>query len=324
MGSMMPLALVLLAATLAATVLAGPLGFGVLQWRVSAIGLNQTWGADGASLVLAVPVALVSAWLWRRRSLLAPPLALGAGVATLYYAVASVMGADYTRYPGNNERFFLLLLTLIVLSWTVAARAWTAFDASPPLPARWLRICLSLVLLLGGAVLGFAWVRQLLEVAVTGTFAAASDSMAYADAPSAFWIVRIVDLGFIVPVCLATAYGMWRGSAVAIKAAYGVCAFLVLQATSVLTMGMIMLLRHDPTATPSLVIALAPVSLGLVVLTAILFASAQQSRGSGAADRVPAQCIAARRVSPDLQDYPVGWGDRRLSRRDYRRGRSQT
>ena len=43
---------------LTANVLLGPLGIGVLEWRVSANGLNQTYGADGASLFLVVPVTL--------------------------------------------------------------------------------------------------------------------------------------------------------------------------------------------------------------------------------------------------------------------------
>jgi hypothetical protein len=269
----MPLALLLLASALAATVLLGPLGFGVLQWRVSAIGINQTYGADGASLLVAVPVALAASWLWRRRSRLAPPLALGVGIATLYYAVASVMGPDYTRYSGNNERFFPLLLVLIVLSWTTAARAWAALQPAPGQPPAWLRRSLSIVLVLGGVALGFAWLRQLLELTLTGTFATSAEALAYTDAPSGYWIVRVVDLGFIVPISIVTGFGLWRGSAIALKATYGVTAFLVLQATSVLAMGVIMLLRQDPSATPTLLVALAPISLGLIVLTAILFAS---------------------------------------------------
>jgi hypothetical protein len=283
--TIMPIALLFLAATLATTVLLGPLGLGVLQWRVSAIGLNQTYGADGASLVVAVPVAIAAAILWGRHSRLAPPLALGVGVATLYYAVASVMGPDYIRYPGNNERFFPLLLVLIVLGWTTGLRAWAALDPAPPRPAAWLRRSLSVVLLVGGSALGFAWLRQLFELVLTGTFAAAADAIAYADAPSGFRIVRVVDLGFIVPISLATGVGLWRGSATALKVAYGVTAFLVLQATSVLAMGVIMLVRQDPTATPTLLIALAPISVGLAVLTAILYASSSRQALVGPVSR---------------------------------------
>ncbi len=273
----MPISLVAIATLLAINVLLGPLGLGVIQWRVSAIGLNQTYGADGAVLVLVVPTTLAAAWLWQQRARLAPPLALGVGLATLYYAVASALGPDYTRYPGNNERFFLILLVLIGLSGTVAIQAWAALDRHPPVPATWLARSLGTVLIVGGTAIGLAWTKQLLDIAIAGSLTGA-DALAYADAPGAFWLVRVVDLGFIVPICLATGIGLWRGSPTAVKSAYGVAAFMTLQAASVLAMGIVMLWRQDPTATPVLVYVLVPVSVGLALFTARLLASYRSGR----------------------------------------------
>src|SRR4051794_23707334 len=204
----MVIMLLLLAAGLAANVLLGPLGFDVIVWRVSVNGLNQTYGADAASLLLVVPAALAAAWLWRRHQRLAAPLTLGVGLATLYYGVAETLGGDYLRYPGNNERFFLLFLALIILGWTSAARAWVALDPAPPRPSARLAGGFAATLLLGGSLIGLAWLAQLLDIARTGVA-----GPAYTDSPSAFWAVRIVDLGFIVPVCIATGVGLWRGSA---------------------------------------------------------------------------------------------------------------
>jgi len=270
----MSIALLAIAALLAINVLFGPLGLGIIQWRVSPIGLNQTYGADGAALVLLVPSAVAAAWLWHRRARVAPPLALGVGLATLYYAVASGLGPDYSRYAGNNERFFLILLLMIVLSWSVAARSWALLDPRPPEPAKWLARSLGTVLLAGGTAIGIAWSKQLMDIAITGSLSGA-DAIAYGDAPGAFWLVRVVDLGFIVPICLATGVGLWRGSPVAVKVAYGIAAFMTLQAASVLAMGAVMLWRHDPTATPILVYVLVPICVGLAAFTARLLASYQ-------------------------------------------------
>lgn len=273
----MPIALLAIATLLAINVLLGPLGLGVIQWRVSVIGLNQTYGADGAALVLVVPTAVAAAWLWQRRARLASPLALGVGLATLYYALASGLGPDYTRYSGNNEQFFLILLALIALSWTVVCEAWTTLDSRPPAPPRWLARSLGSVLILGSAAVGLAWTKQLLEIAMAGALSGA-DALAYADAPSAFWLIRVIDLGFIVPICLATGIGLWRGSARAVKVSYAVTAFMTLQAASVLAMGTVMLWRQDPTATPTLVYVLVPVSVGLAVFTARLLASYERGQ----------------------------------------------
>jgi hypothetical protein len=263
-----PIALLVLAGGLAANVLLGPLGLGLLRWRVSADGLNQTYGADAASLVLIVPLALAAARLWRGGHRLAAPLALGVGLATLYYAVAETLGGDYLRYAGNNERFGLLFLGLIVLGWTTAARAWAALDAVPPAPPRRLARGFAVVLLLAGGVIGLAWLRQLLGIALTG--AAGPE---YLDSPSAFWTIRIVDLGFIVPVAVWTGAGLWRGSPVATRAAYGLAAFLTLQGAAVLAMGAVMLWRRDPTASPELVFLLTPICVALAALTVRLLAS---------------------------------------------------
>ena len=246
-----------------------PLGVGLLVWRVSASGLNQTHGADAASLLLVVPATLApAAWLWRVSHRLAAPLALGVGLATLYYAIAETLGGDYLRYPGNNERFFLLFLALIILSWTIAVRAWSGLDAEPPVPARWLVRGFGTVAILAGALLGLAWTAQLVPMAVTGVV-----GPEYVDSPSAFWTIRIVDLGFIAPLALWTGVGLWRGRAAAVKVAYGLASFLTLQGASVLAMGLVMLWRADPTASPAFVYVLAPIAVGTAVLTARLLAS---------------------------------------------------
>jgi hypothetical protein len=269
----MPLALVALAVGLTANVLLGPLGLGLLQWRVSSNALNQTYGADAVSLLLVVPAALAAARLWSTGHRLAAPLALGVGLATLYYAVAEVLGPDYLRYSGNNERFFLLFLALIILSWPTAVRAWTALDPRPPQPSRRLARGFGTVLLLAAGAIGYAWLAQLVDLAAIGALSAPADALAYAESPSAFWTIRIVDLGFIVPISVWTGIGLWRGRATATKASFGVASFLTLQAASVLAMGAVMLWRQDPTANPALVVALTPITLALAALTARLLAT---------------------------------------------------
>jgi len=266
-------ALVALAACLVAAALLGPLALRLIEWRISANSLNQTYGADGAAILLLAPASMAAAWLaWRGRRV-AAPLAFGIGLAALYYGVASVLGADYVQYEGNNERFFLLFLAIVALSWTVSAWGWSAMDAQPPRPGRVVERTTAIVLVLGGLAIATAWLIQLGTIASNGALSQPSEIQAYAESPTAFWVVRIVDLGFIVPLAVWTGFGLWRGSGSALKAAYGVTAFMTLQAAAVLAMGAIMLLRDDPTATPGLVIVLAPITLALCVLCVGLLVS---------------------------------------------------
>jgi hypothetical protein len=234
----------------------------LLQWRVSASGLNQLYGASIVELVLVVPATLVAAWLWHRHHLLAPVLALGVAPYSLYVAIQAVLFPDYNVYPGNNERFFLLFLALTILGWTIAVRAWTGFHPSPLPPPHWLgRACAAILLVLNG-VIGFAWLAQILPIALTGTL-----PPGYAEAPSGFWLIRLVDLGFIIPISLASAIGLWRRNPGAIQATYGLMSFLTLELAAVLAMGLVMLWRQDPHASPVLVYVLAPILLALAALT---------------------------------------------------------
>lgn len=265
-------ALIGLGLALAAAALLGPLGMGLIDWRISSNSLNQTFGADGAALLLLAPTCAVAAWLGWRRNPVAAPLTFGLGLAALYYGIASVLGAEYARYPGNNERFFLVFLAIIVLAWTLAAWGWSAMGRQPPQPSRMLARLTGFVFVAGGLAITLAWLMQLLAIAASGSLAQASDALAYAESPSAFWVVRIVDLGFIVPLALCTGVGLWRGNATATKAATGVAAFLTLQASAVLAMGLIMVARDDPTATPLLVVVLTPITLGIAAVTLRLLA----------------------------------------------------
>jgi hypothetical protein len=261
------LALIALGVALTVAALLGPLALGLIEWRISANSLNQTYGADGAALVLLAPASLAAAWLaWRGRPV-AAPLAFGLGLASLYYGVASVLGADYVQYQGNNERFFLLFLAIIVLSWTVAARGWSAMGGPSRQPGRMIARATAIVFVAGGVAIASAWLVQLATIATNGGLTAAADIQAYRESPSAFWLVRIVDLGFIVPLAVASGIGLWRGSTAAARAATGIAAFMTLQASAVLAMGVLMLLRSDPTATLPLVVVLAPITFALAFLT---------------------------------------------------------
>ena len=272
--------LLALAGALCAAVVLGPLALGVIEWRISANSLNQTYGADSAALVLLAPASVLAAWLcWQRRPV-AAPLAFGVGLAALYYGVASVLGADYVQYAGNNERFFLLFLAIIVLSWTIAAWGWSAMDPDSPRPGRTIARATAIVFVLGGLAIGTAWLIQLTTIATNGVLTAVADVEAYSESPTAFWLIRIVDLGFIVPLAVWTGVGLWRGASAATKAATGVAAFLTLQAAAVLAMGVIMLLRHDPTATPGLVIVLTPITVALGGLTVRLLLGYTHNRES--------------------------------------------
>ena len=105
---------------------------------------------------------------------------------------------DYSRYDGNNERFFPLYLALVMLGGWLVWRAWHQLWAGriANLTSAGCRR-LRRTLIADGAV-GIAWVASIVSVMTDGPTARI---------PRAFHrllAVRLMDLGFIIPFGLTT------------------------------------------------------------------------------------------------------------------------
>jgi hypothetical protein len=85
------------------------------------------------------------------------------------------------------------------------------------------------------------WIKEVLEVAATGT------ARAYDIAPTAFWMVRVFDLGFSIPLGLISVYLLWARPNKAFPIICLFYGFFFTQIVAVLAMGWAMFLRKDPT-----------------------------------------------------------------------------
>ena len=123
--------LALLALTMAASAILGPLVLGLLRYRTSPTTLNQLEGSDAAVLFVVVPATILAALLAARRHPAAPPLAAGIAVFALYTYAQVIIGQEYLRLPGNVERFFPLLLAVFVLAEAALVLGWRSCPRSP-------------------------------------------------------------------------------------------------------------------------------------------------------------------------------------------------
>lgn len=155
----------------------GPLPAGVIECHVSSGAANQIGGGDVASLVLVAPACVIAAAL-------------------------------VARYPGTSERFFPLFLGLLVLALAIAIRAWSAVDASR-LPATtrrldrlvgWFAPLVAAFLTFGSHLPGLldAWQEQ-------------PSAPEYLADPVVFWLVKLMDLGLVVPALVAIGWGESEG-----------------------------------------------------------------------------------------------------------------
>jgi len=243
-ATMLSATVAVLGVLIAATSVAGPLLWGVMRYRTSPTTLNQLLGSDAAALFVVAPLAVLSAVLVGRRHPAGALLASGVGVFALYTYTQVIVGQEYLRLPGNVERFFPLLLAVFVLAEATVVLAWRAVPGRlPALPRRLERIA-------GGVLLGLA-IFLVAGQHLRPLLLAWSDPASlteYASSPTPFWLVKLMDLGIIVPIAAVTGMGLLRRAAWARRVMYPLLTAYTLLGVSVSAMGLVMNLHGDPDA----------------------------------------------------------------------------
>ena len=260
------LALVLLALGIATSSILGPFGLGLMRYRTSHTTLNQLIGSDAATLLVVAPLTLAAAALTARRRPVGPLLALGVGMYALYTYAQIIIGQEYLRLPGNVERFFPLLLTVFLAAEAVVVLAWRL---APPTPRPSLRLerTAAVVLLLVAAFLVFG--QHLGPILTAWRDPAALTE--YASSPTPFWMVKLMDLGIIVPAAVATAVGLLKGAAWARRATYVLLTGYMCLAIAVAGMALTMYANADPDASLGLVVGFVAFALAFVTLTVFFY-----------------------------------------------------
>jgi hypothetical protein len=297
--------LALLALAMAVSAALGPLVLGLLRYRTSPTTLSQLEGSDAAVLFVVVPAAIVTALLAARRHPAAPPLAAGIGVFAMYTYAQVIVGQEYLRLPGNVDRFFPLLLAVFVLAEAALVLGWRDLPGDLPLPAPRVRrpAALALFLVATFLVLGLHLRTMLLAWQDPGRMTE------YASSPTPFWLVKLMDLGVVVPAALVIGVGLWRGASWAARPAFVLLTGYTGLAVSVTAMAVLMEALDDPDASLGLAAGFAVFALAFLVLLVRLYrplfvpdrtgpkASASASPGPAAGTGPRANLVAKRRAA---------------------------
>ncbi len=260
--------LVVLGLGAAAVALLGPLGAEAIRYHVSEAAMNQIRGGDVAGLVLVAPLSVIAGILVWRGHRAGRVLALGPAVYALYMYAQLALGGDVARYPGNSERFFSLYLALFVLAGAIAVRAWTGIDSAalPTTPRRidrvlgWYAIIVAMFLAVG--------------LHAPGLFDAWRDhptSTEYLADPVVFWLVKMMDLGLVIPALAVTGIGVLRGNEWVAKAKYAAAGWMALLGSSVAGMAIVMDATNDPAATTANTVAFTLFAIVGLAIAAIVY-----------------------------------------------------
>jgi hypothetical protein len=89
-------------------------------------------------------------------------------------------------------------------------------------------------------IFSLMWIKEVIEVIRTGT------ARGYDIAPAAFWLVRIFDLGFTVPLGLISVYLLWVRPDTTFTIQFLFYGFFLTMIIAVNAMGFIMFINNDP------------------------------------------------------------------------------
>jgi hypothetical protein len=237
--------LIALGVGVAATTLLGPLAFGVIEYHVVDDVLNQIVGGDAVGLLLVAPAAVAAGMLVLRGHRAGPVLALAPAGYALYTYVQLTIGGEFMALPGNSERFFPLFLAIVLTAGAAFALAWRAVDPDLlPDPSRAMRRTAVAVLLLLAVFLTLGFHLPGVIDVVSGE----PHGIEYTQSPTVFLIVKLMDLGLVVPLALVAAVGLLRGVPSAKKLMYTVIGWGALLGSAVASMGVVMVVNDDPAA----------------------------------------------------------------------------
>jgi hypothetical protein len=246
----------------------GPLWLDEIAYRTSPSALNQIIGSDAAGLFLVAPASIVIGALVLRGRPGAAVLGLGPAVFVAYTTTQLVVGNEYLDRPGNVEKFFPLLLGLFVLASAVAIGSWAA-SAREPLPEASRRADkvagIVLVAIAAFVVIGLHLPTYLDALSSRPT------NQGYLSSPTAFWLVKFMDLAIVAPAALAVGIGMLVRRPWARRPMYAIVGGYALLGASVAAMAVVMFVTDDPDASLVTVAASVVAALSLVALAGYLY-----------------------------------------------------
>jgi hypothetical protein len=190
---------IICAATLVLIAFLGPVGQGIIEYRTSQSGIWQISGQDLANLVLIAPLLLVGGILCLARRAGSKYLLILTPISLMYTGLSVGIGQEWSNsvYSGNVEGYWWLFGILVIGGLVLLLGSLSMFSEAdaPDFKLGGLRIYVGLMTVFF-LLFALMWIAQIQQVTSTGDLPDGS----YKAAPTAFWVIRYLDLGISIPL----------------------------------------------------------------------------------------------------------------------------
>ena len=222
----------------------GPAFLGQIHYKTAEIVNNQLIGQDFVNLFLLSPILIIGGIALILRKQLAMYLLIVTPLFLIYYVLSYTLGWEWSsaQYTGNSQNYTFYFLFILISSLIILLYSLSIFpDRSVSNFSKKGLIIYSVLFTFFLLIFSAMWIKEVVEVITTGT------ARGYDIAPAAFWLVRIFDLGFTVPLGLLSVYLLWTRPETTFPVQFLFYGFFLTMIIAVNSMGIMMLLKNDPT-----------------------------------------------------------------------------
>jgi hypothetical protein len=222
----------------------GPLFLDLIRYKTAEVISNQLAGQDIVNMFLLSPVLIIGGVALFLRKPFSRYLIIITPLYLIYYVLSYTIGWEWSspHYTGNSEAYTFYFLFILISSLITLIYSLSVFPKKVESSFRKKGLVIySVLFILFLLVFSSMWIKEVIEVIGTGT------TRGYDIAPTAFWLVRIFDLGFSIPLGLISVYLLWVHPNTSFPVQFMFYGFFFTMIIAVNAMGFIMFLNNDPT-----------------------------------------------------------------------------
>lgn len=244
----------------------GPTFLNHLRYKTPGINNNQIVAQDLVNVFLLSPLLIAGGVTLFFRRGIAPYLLMMTPLYLIYFVLSYTLGMEWssTHYSGNSELYTFHFLFILVSALIILLYGLSIFPGNVTATFRKTGLIIySIGFPVFLLVFASMWIKEVLEVIATGT------TRAYDASPTMFWVVRMFDLGFSIPLGLISVYLLWTRPRTTFPVQFLFYGFFLTMIVAVNAMGWVMWMNDDPTfMMRDLIVFL---NLGLIIVSGFVY-----------------------------------------------------